>query len=313
MSCTSSTASRRREPSRFAASSLELCPTVHGVDALGSPFRDAQHIAQPQLRQAQREIQRLRARPPLDTPPSLGAFALVAVCAPCSATSSSSPRRRSSACSPAAAPAAFARSSSPIQRRSLLLPSSATAHKALGACPQRLPLLARQARGQARVAERQARARQRALGLGLLQARRDPRRRERIEAHVLAARGDRREHVLAPVGDQQQMDERRRLLERLQHPVRRLVVHRVGPLDHEHAPRGFEWRARRARPPPAPRCRPRAFPRRRSASPRSGRGASRARPARPPRPRSRAPSASSAAANARATVRLPVPDGPWNR
>ena len=79
----------------------------------------------------------------------------------------------------------------------------------------------------------------------MLQARRDPRRRERVEAHVLAARGDRREHVLAPVGDQHQMDERRRLLERLQHPVRRLVVHRIGPLDHEHAPRGFEWRARR--------------------------------------------------------------------
>ena len=43
------------------------------------------------------------------------------------------------------------------------------------------------------------------------------------------------------------MHERRRLLERLQHPVGRLVVHRVGPLDHEHAPRRFERRARRGR------------------------------------------------------------------
>ena len=38
------------------------------------------------------------------------------------------------------------------------------------------------------------------------------------------------------------------LLERLEQPVGDLVVHRVHPLEHEHAPGGLEWR--RVRPPP---------------------------------------------------------------
>ena len=41
------------------------------------------------------------------------------------------------------------------------------------------------------------------------------------------------------------MHVRRGLLQRLQHPVRDLVVHRVGPLQHEHTARGLEGRARR--------------------------------------------------------------------
>ena len=38
------------------------------------------------------------------------------------------------------------------------------------------------------------------------------------------------------------MDERRRLLERLEHPVRGLVPELVHPFDHEHSPGGLEWR-----------------------------------------------------------------------
>jgi hypothetical protein len=56
-------------------------------------------------------------------------------------------------------------------------------------------------------------------------------------------RSDRRQHVLAVVGQQDQVDERGRLLERLEQPVGGLVVHRSGPFDHEHPARGLKRRA----------------------------------------------------------------------
>ena len=59
-----------------------------------------------------------------------------------------------------------------------------------------------------------------------------------------AARGDRRQHLAGAVGEQHEVRERRRLLERLEHPVGGLVVHRVGALDHEHAPARLERGAR---------------------------------------------------------------------
>ena len=64
------------------------------------------------------------------------------------------------------------------------------------------------------------------------------------------------------VGQQHQVRERRRLLERLQQPVGGLVVHRLGALDHEHPPR--RTRTASCSPPrrPAPRCRRRASRRR---------------------------------------------------
>ncbi len=154
---------------------------------------------------------------------------------------------------------------------------------------------------------------QRPLALHTLKARAIRARRQRIEAHLLTARRDRRHHVLPAVAQQQQVHERRRLLQRLQHAVGRLFVHRV------HRPRSRTPAAPTRTacasppPPPAPRCPPPASPPRPTASPTSGPGARRAPPAPPPSPACARPSASSAAANARAIARLPVPAGPWNR
>jgi hypothetical protein len=62
---------------------------------------------------------------------------------------------------------------------------------------------------------------------------------------VLAARGDRRQDLARAVGEQDQVDEGGRLLERLEHPVGGLLDHRVGALDDEDAPRArLERRAR---------------------------------------------------------------------
>ena len=72
--------------------------------------------------------------------------------------------------------------------------------------------------------------------------RRDRRRRQRLEAHQLAARDNRLEHPAQLVRHQNQVHVRRRLLQRLQQPVRHLVVHRVHALQHEHASARLERR-----------------------------------------------------------------------
>ena len=69
----------------------------------------------------------------------------------------------------------------------------------------------------------------------------------RLEAHELAARGDGRQNLPGSAGQQDQVDEVGRLLQRLQHPVGGRVAHRVGLLDHEHAPPRLERRPRRRR------------------------------------------------------------------
>jgi hypothetical protein len=69
--------------------------------------------------------------------------------------------------------------------------------------------------------------------------------RRRVEADLLAARRDRRQHLARARGEQQQVRVGRRLLERLEHPVGRLVVERVGLLDDEDPARGLERRVRR--------------------------------------------------------------------
>ena len=69
-------------------------------------------------------------------------------------------------------------------------------------------------------------------------------RRRRVEAHALAARGDRRQHLRRAVGEEDQDDVARRLLERLEQRVGGRVVHRVGALEHEHAPGRLERRVR---------------------------------------------------------------------
>ena len=162
-----------------------------------------------------------RARAPLAAPPRLERLRARGVCAPWPGSSSSS-SRRAARCGLARrrAPAGLrARSSSAIHGRSPVVPGERRAHEALGAArAAAAPSSLASRAASARVAERQrartparARARRRssarAIALG----------GERIEAHVLAARGDRRQHVLAAVGQQQQVHERGRLLERLQH------------------------------------------------------------------------------------------------
>ena len=69
----------------------------------------------------------------------------------------------------------------------------------------------------------------------------------RVEAHVLAARGDRGQDLARAVGEQDEVREGGGLLERLEHPVGGLVVHRLGALDDEHAPARLERRPRRGR------------------------------------------------------------------
>ncbi len=72
-------------------------------------------------------------------------------------------------------------------------------------------------------------------------------RGRRIEAHGLAAAGDRRKDLRRPVREQQQDDVRRRLLERLEQRVRGLVVHHVHALEHEDPVRRLERRVRGGR------------------------------------------------------------------
>ena len=81
-------------------------------------------------------------------------------------------------------------------------------------------------------------------GAARLQPLRELGGRGRIEADGLAAAGDRRQHLRRAVGQQQQDDVVRRLLERLEQRVGGLVVHRVGALEHEHAVAGLERRVR---------------------------------------------------------------------
>ena len=114
-----------------------------------------------------------------------------------------------------------------------------------------------------------------------------------VEAHGLAARGDRGQDLARAVREEEQHHVGRRLLQRLEQGVGRLVVHRVGPLEHEHAVGGLERRVRgRGRPRPRPR-RGAASRARRWGRPRSGRDGRRAAPAcaRRRRPPPRGPAA----------------------
>ena len=114
----------------------------------------------------------------------------------------------------------------------------------LGAGAQGGALAERERHRALAVAERQPRAgaggdRRHALRLELL---RQPQRRERVEAHALAARGDGRQHLGRLVGEEDQHHVGGRLLERLEQRVGGRVVHRVDALEHEHAPARLERR-----------------------------------------------------------------------
>ena len=204
MSCTSSMAARRAAPARPRASSLELGAAVDGVDQLGRAFGDAEHVAQPQLRQAQREIERLRARAPLAAAAGLGAFALVAFALLA--------RHQLELARAAARPARLARGRAgrlgdveqpgPAPLAGRAAPERERTNASAPA-PQRLALpRSPAARPGARRRAPGARTPARARARRPARARRDPRRGQRIEAHRLAARGDRRQHVLAAVGEQ---------------------------------------------------------------------------------------------------------------
>ena len=124
------------------------------------------------------------------------------------------------------------------------------AHERLDARAQTAAPLPRQPAGEARVAEPEARAggerRRRIAGVRLLaQALLDARGRQRVEAHLLAARGDRGQQLARGGGEQDEVRERRGLLERLQQAVGGLVVERVRVLQHEHPPARLERRAGR--------------------------------------------------------------------
>ncbi len=69
--------------------------------------------------------------------------------------------------------------------------------------------------------------------------------RRRVEAHGLAAAGDRRQDLRELVGEEDENGVGRRFLERLQQRVRGLVVHRVRALEHEDAVGRLERRMRR--------------------------------------------------------------------
>ena len=121
------------------------------------------------------------------------------------------------------------------------------AHERLGCPPEPSPSSpASQAARPASPSASRAQARARWL-LDARQRGRDTVGSERVEAHQLTARGDRRQNVVEAVAEEQQVDEVERLLERLQHAVGRLVVHRLHRLDHEHPPGGLERGAGRCR------------------------------------------------------------------
>ena len=167
------------------------------------------------------------------------------VCAPWPAPARALPLIRSCARSAALAPAALAAASMPQStdarpsrrrapsarspRRSRAAPRPARRPAARPAARRRAP-----ARAQACARSASTPASSSAMRAGGSGSKRTCWQREAIVAH----------HVLAAVGQEQQVHERRRFLERLQHAVGRLVVHRVDGLDHEHPPRGLKRRAR---------------------------------------------------------------------
>ena len=158
------------------------------------------------------------------------------------ALASTSPARASAAPWPASSSAARGAlgDAAPVQRRAREAPPPRRAAPA--------PSPSASARRALAVAERQPRARAArcsARRRGASSARRARPAAGASKRTGWQRDGDRRQHVPRAVGEQQQVRERRRLLERLEHPVGRLVVHRVDALDHEHAPARLERRARR--------------------------------------------------------------------
>ena len=159
---------RRARPRRLSSSRRSTAYT-----SSGAPSRRHSTSRSHSSARRRAEVERLRARAALDPRAALLRLALVASCAPCSATSSSSPASRSCTCSPALAPAALgdveqrdpraARRSRPRARRARTPPPRSRSAR---------PPRSRAARARRRVAQRQPRAGPRALGsLGIARPR----------------------------------------------------------------------------------------------------------------------------------------------
>ena len=120
------------------------------------------------------------------------------------------------------------------------------ARQVLGGRSERGAVAEREREGLVGVAEREPRGGLGGLGRDALrlQSLRELAGAGRVEAHGLAAAGDRRQDLGELVRDQDQDDVGGRLLERLQQRVGRLVVHRVRALEHEDPVLGLERRVR---------------------------------------------------------------------
>ena len=186
------------------ASSSQLRDAVAVVDQLARALGDAQHVAQPQLGQPQARPS-ARCAPAAPTrrcasAPSrwwrLRSFAGQQLQLVLRARRSA-PRRRSRRAVLARASAAPATAAPPSR------PASDARTNPSARSPQRPPPGSPAARASARVAERQARAGRARIALRAARRprpaprARSPRGGERVEAHALAARGDRRQHVRA--------------------------------------------------------------------------------------------------------------------
>ena len=160
---------------------------------------------------------------------------------------SSSSAMRSSTAACASSPSAFARTRISSHGRSAS--SSCSAPRAKASAPARSFGPSPKASRAARSASPRPRRAQACAIVGSIPCSRrgDLVGARRVEAHVLAARGDRRQDLARAVGEQHEVREGGGLLERLEHPVGGLVVHRLGALDHEHAPARLERGPRRRR------------------------------------------------------------------
>ena len=218
---------------------------IDGVDDLGRAVGHRRHVAEPQAGELQRLVQRAGARAAGGALGRLGALALGALALargqvvellgqarldvrlrlrrrapwPARGSPATGAAARSSCSAPRAKASALARSLGPSPKASRAARSPSPRPRRAHACAVR------------RLDPVQA-------GGDLVGAR-------RVEAHVLAARGDGGQDLARAVGQEHEVREVGGLLERLEHPVGGLVVHRLGALDDEHAPARLERRPRR--------------------------------------------------------------------
>ena len=210
--------------------------------------RDRDEVAEPEADQLEAEVERGRMGASARAARLKARTRVSPRCAPCAARSRADAPARASTSASASAPRAAARSSngrhgSARRHDSRRRPGGAAprARRRLRLAPLHGPVPGQPSRP-LDVAARQARAggRQRGLDSLLREQLRDPRRRHRAEPDRLAARGNRRQQPPRRRAHEHEVRDARRLLERLQQRVLRLLVHPLGLGDHEHAPGSLE-------------------------------------------------------------------------